>query len=49
LRNLGGDLGGAIKSFRGAMKESEEKTTILDEKESSIEVKVESTTQQKTK
>ncbi|MEE8320660.1 MAG: twin-arginine translocase TatA/TatE family subunit [Gammaproteobacteria bacterium] len=24
LRNIGGDLGNAIKSFRGAMKESEE-------------------------
>lgn len=25
LRNVGGDLGAAIKSFRGAMKEGEEK------------------------
>ncbi|MCU0735226.1 MAG: twin-arginine translocase TatA/TatE family subunit [Methylotetracoccus sp.] len=25
LRNIGGDLGGAIKSFRSAMNESEEK------------------------
>jgi len=25
LRNLGGDLGGAIKGFKGAMKEGEEK------------------------
>jgi len=24
LRNIGGDLGGAIKSFRGAVKEGEE-------------------------
>ena len=24
LRNLGGDLGGALKSFRGAMKDAEE-------------------------
>jgi len=27
LRNLGGDLGGAIKGFKGAMKEGEEKGT----------------------
>jgi len=27
LRNLGGDLGGAIKGFKGAMKEGEEKST----------------------
>ncbi len=26
LRNIGGDLGGAIKSFRSAMNESEEKS-----------------------
>lgn len=26
LRNIGGDLGGAIKSFRSAMTDSEEKT-----------------------
>jgi len=26
LRNLGGDLGGAIKGFKGAMKEGEEKS-----------------------
>jgi sec-independent protein translocase protein TatA len=26
LRNIGGDLGGAIKSFRGAMSEPEDKT-----------------------
>lgn len=26
LRNIGGDLGGAIKSFRNAMNESEEKS-----------------------
>jgi sec-independent protein translocase protein TatA len=25
LRNIGGDLGGAIRSFRGAMSESEDK------------------------
>ena len=32
LRNLGGDLGGAIKGFKGAMKEGEEKST--DDKKS---------------
>ncbi|MEW5007699.1 Sec-independent protein translocase TatA [Cycloclasticus sp. 46_83_sub15_T18] len=27
LRNLGGDLGGAIKGFKGAMKDGEETTS----------------------
>ncbi|MEW4983615.1 MAG: Sec-independent protein translocase subunit TatA [Cycloclasticus sp.] len=32
LRNLGGDLGGAIKGFKGAMKEGEEKKSADDQK-----------------
>ncbi len=34
LRNLGGDLGGAIKGFKGAMKEGEEKA---DDSQKSVE------------
>jgi len=32
LRNLGGDLGGAIKGFKGAMKEGDEKKIADDQK-----------------
>jgi len=35
LRNIGGDLGGAIKGFRSAMKEGES-DTALSEKDSDI-------------
>lgn len=31
LRNLGGDLGSAVKSFKGAMKEGAEDTTMKKE------------------
>ena len=31
LRNLGGDLGSAVKSFKGAMKEGAEETTMKKE------------------
>jgi len=31
LRNLGGDLGSAVKSFKGAIKEGEEDTTMKKE------------------
>lgn len=34
LRNLGGDLGGAIKGFKGAIKEAEEKP---DDSQKSVE------------
>ena len=34
LRNLGGDLGSAIKSFKGAMKDGAEDTTMKKEIES---------------
>lgn len=41
LRNLGGDLGGAIKGFKGAMKDgaaaaSKEESAKLDKKDSDI-------------
>lgn len=32
LRNLGGDLGGAIKGFKGAMKKGEDEKTSDDQK-----------------
>jgi len=32
LRNLGGDLGGAIKGFKGAMKDGEEEKSTDDQK-----------------
>lgn len=32
LRNIGGDLGGAIKNFRSSMKEGEESAAKADEK-----------------
>ncbi len=34
LRNLGGDLGSAVKSFKGAMKEGAEDTAMKKEIES---------------
>ena len=34
LRNLGGDLGSAVKSFKGAMKEGSEDTSMKKEIES---------------
>jgi sec-independent protein translocase protein TatA len=34
LRNLGGDLGSAVKSFKGAMKDGAEDTTMKKEIES---------------
>lgn len=38
LRNMGGDLGGAIKSFRGAMKETEELESTSDQEYASKDV-----------
>ena len=37
LRNLGSDLGGAIKSFRSAMKEGEEGKKLTEEDKDGIE------------
>ena len=39
LRNIGGDLGGAIKNFKSAMNEDEEKTITDTKKTDSIESK----------
>jgi len=33
LRNMGSDLGGALKSFKSAINEKEESTTVEDSKE----------------
>jgi len=40
LRNIGGDLGGAIKGFRSAMKEGEEDKNLTDADEDIIEAEV---------
>ena len=40
LRNLGGDLGGAIKGFRKAMSDDEEKKNETDEEPGYIEGEV---------
>lgn len=40
LRNIGGDLGGAIKSFRTAMKEGENDKKIADPESDNIEGEV---------
>ena len=34
LKNLGGDLGGAIKGFKGAMKDGEDKPETTDDQKS---------------
>ena len=41
LKNIGGDLGGAIKGFKSSMKESEKDDK--DDKDDIIEAKVEAT------
>ncbi len=40
LRNMGGDLGGAVKGFRSAMKDGEEDKNLADKDEEIIEVDV---------
>ena len=40
LRNIGSDLGGAIKSFRSAVKEGEEAKKQADDEEETIEGEV---------
>ena len=47
LRNLGSDLGGAIKGFKSAVKEGEEDKKISEEDDNSIESEV--TSKQKEK
>jgi len=40
LRNLGGDLGGAIKGFRSAVKEGSKDQKITDEEGETIDAEV---------
>ncbi|MCF7969589.1 MAG: twin-arginine translocase TatA/TatE family subunit [Methylococcaceae bacterium] len=40
LRNMGGDLGGAIKGFRSAIKEGEEDKNLSDKDDDVIDVEV---------
>lgn len=47
LRNLGGDLGGAIKGFRSAVKEGSEGKKISEEEGDTIEGEVNSQQQEK--
>ncbi len=47
LRNLGGDLGGAIKGFRSAVKEGSEEKQITEEDGETIDGEVDSKTQEK--
>jgi len=48
LRNLGGDLGGAIKGFRSAMKDSEKEDKKIADDDSVIDVKSHSKSAEKT-
>ncbi len=47
LRNLGGDIGGAIKGFRSAMKDGSEDKKITEEDSNSVEDEVNSQQQEK--
>ncbi len=49
LRNLGGDLGGALKGFRSAVKDGKEDKEISEEDANTIEGEVSSKQQEKTK
>ena len=40
LRNMGGDLGGAVKGFRSAMKEGEEDKNLEDQDENVVDADV---------
>ncbi len=47
LRGLGTDLGGAIKSFRSAVKDSEDDKNLEEDEEDIIDVEVSSKEKQK--
>ncbi len=49
LRNLGGDLGGAIKGFRSAMKDGENDAKITEEESNTIEGEVKSESKEEVK
>ena len=40
LRNMGGDLGGAVKGFRSAMKDGEEDKNLEDQDENVVDADV---------
>lgn len=48
LRNLGSDLGSAVKGFKNSIGDDKEKSEAIDEKKS-VEEKVASTTEEKDK
>ena len=48
LRNLGSDLGGAIKGFRSAVKDGTEDKQVTEEENNTIEGEVTSEQQEKT-
>jgi len=47
LRNLGGDLGGAIKGFKSAVKDGSEDKNITEEEGNTIDAEVSSKQQEK--
>ncbi len=47
LRNLGGDLGGAIKGFKSAIKDGSEGKKLADEESDTIDSEVSSKQQEK--
>lgn len=47
LRNLGGDLGGALKGFRSAVKDGSEEKKIIEEESNTIDGEVTSEQQEK--
>ncbi|MDF1581950.1 MAG: twin-arginine translocase TatA/TatE family subunit [Methyloprofundus sp.] len=49
LRNMGGDLGGAIKGFRSAMKEGEGDKSLSDKDDDVIDAEVINKQQEKDK
>jgi len=49
LRNMGGDLGGAIKGFRSAMKDGEGDKNLSDKDDDVIDVEITDTEQEKDK
>ncbi|XQW85078.1 Sec-independent protein translocase subunit TatA [Thalassotalea piscium] len=48
LRNLGSDLGSAVKGFKNSISDDKEKTTAIDDKKT-VDEKVASTTDEKDK
>ena len=49
LRNMGGDLGGAIKGFRSAVKDGSEDNKITEEESHTIDSEVNAEQQEKVK